>query len=1070
MEKKINSWMVFWCVLFLVGWHAPAKAAPPEGEAAAATSNEATPANEQAGAPERPMASDDGDADADADTDANAEDDGDEAAEAAALEEARKWWEWQRSFPASEPPPTAGIDARRQKAALLLRQSQAASRLKASGLRTANAAVTFSGTWSAEGPTGLEGGRAHQVVMDPANANVLYLATDGGGIWKSTDAGTTWTPIGDALPSLTIGTVAVDPNDSRKLYAGTGGGWSNGKTSNAAGVLKSIDGGQTWQAIAGPFLPPAVNFAGWVTSLSVDPGNSNVIVATGRYGFYRSSDAGLTWSTTLAATAQGGALVRSPSNPQLLYATMITKSAGYGYGQGGPFGAITTGSGGIGVYKSTDGGQSWALLPPPAAVPANFTNAIVAIDPAQPAVVYSVLMAFPGNIPYLFRSDDSGANWVSVATLSAQTTNPFASALAVDPVDSNTLLYGGVAAFRSTDHGATWSALAFQHADINDIRFTADGTQAWIASDGGVALLSNPKTATAMTNKSQTLGTITFYPGLATDPNNADRVFGGTQDTGGYRRNGPSSWTKVSACGDMGRFVIDPSTSNNVYGINTAGGFCAGGALILRSTDGGATFNAAVSGMTDGVNATFDPPLVLDPSHPATLYYGSNRVFRSTDAAQTWQAVSADLTQGTRPFQTGAGYHLGALAVAPGNSDIVYTGAEDGVISRTTNMSAGASATWTNVTTNQLPIRFITHLEVDPTNSSVVYAAFSAYNAVGVVPGHVFQSTDAGQNWADISGDLPDTPVLDLVVDPAVANTIYVATDASAYWTSNGGKNWQVLGQGLPNAVVSSINFHAASRLLRVSTYGRGTWSMAAPAAASLSLMTSPASLAFGSQALETTSGGRSVTITNNSRTQAMALTVTVDTGFTQTNNCGASLPPAQSCTVTVAFAPVVGGGATGNLTVSGGGATQAIALSGTGTVSATLSASSTALTTGSNTTLTWKGPAVSTCTGSGGVAGDGWNGARAASGTLAVTEATAGTYTYVISCSSGGQSGQAQVAVVFSAPASGGTGGGTGGGGTGGGSGSSGGGGGALGGGWLVALALLAARRASAGRRERVQ
>jgi uncharacterized repeat protein (TIGR01451 family) len=267
----------------------------------------------------------------------------------------------------------------------------------------------------------------------------------------------------------------------------------------------------------------------------------------------------------------------------------------------------------------------------------------------------------------------------------------------------------------------------------------------------------------------------------------------------------------VQQC-DGGWTAIDPSQPNNVYVV------CETGTVqILKSINGGGAFAPAQTGINGADRVAFIPPMVIDPTNPQNLYYGTYRIYQTTNGAASWTPISGDLTSGTNSPT------ISTIAVAPSDSNRVYIGTNDGRVQTTANATAGASAIWANIT-GTLPNRAVAQVVVEPNSASTAYAVMSGFTFGSDTQGHIFKTTNAGNTWTDISGNLPNIPADDLVVDPDVLNWLYVATDIGVYASTNGGASWTPFGTGLPRTVVSSLKLHRASRTLRAATMGRSAW------------------------------------------------------------------------------------------------------------------------------------------------------------------------------------------------------------------------------------------------------
>ena len=239
------------------------------------------------------------------------------------------------------------------------------------------------------------------------------------------------------------------------------------------------------------------------------------------------------------------------------------------------------------------------------------------------------------------------------------------------------------------------------------------------------------------------------------------------------------------------------------------------GMSLEKSTDGGNTFVGVLNGINTSDRVQWVPPLTMDPSNSQRLYFGTSRVYQTNNGASSWTAISGDLTPNS----------LTTIAVAPSDPNTVYAGSDDSRVSVTTSAGSGTGAIWTDRSAG-LPGRFISRIAVDAQSPATAYVAFSGFNVGGGLAGHVFKTTNAGANWSDISGDLPDTPVNDIVADPDIPNTLYIGTDVGVFFTSNGGVNWNALGSGFPRVAVFGLALHRPTRTLRAATHGRSMWDL----------------------------------------------------------------------------------------------------------------------------------------------------------------------------------------------------------------------------------------------------
>jgi photosystem II stability/assembly factor-like uncharacterized protein len=669
-------------------------------------------------------------------------------------------------------------------------------------------------------------GRVSALTVDPTISSVVYAGAADGGVWKTTDAGVHWTPLTDTQPSLAVGSIAIDPANHSTIYVGTGEENFSGDSYYGAGILKSVNGGTSWTQIKGPFVGPfAFDGGAHIGAIAVEPGNSSVILvavemfSSNPTGIYRTEDGGTTWTSVLPV-ASGTAVMFDPTNGNIAYAAL-----------GDIFGNANNG-----VYKSLDAGKTWAringtgsnMLPS-----VNVGRIALALAPSSPRTLYAGIQnTSTSNLLGFFKTIDGGAHWIKLVNTPDYCTPQcwYDQAVAVEPNNPNVVFVGGAfgggsaIVYRSTDGGSHWTNVTqgadglFLHADLHALAFSADSSTLYAGNDGGVWRASTP-TATPVpwTQLNNALAITQFYFSPSINPKDVTNSFGGTQDNGTQKYSGMLTWDDV-VCGDGGWTAMDPATPSNVYSV------CEGDALIRKSAGGGifGSWSDAISGINVNERREFFPPLTIDLLHPANLYFGSYRIYQTTNNADNWTPISGDLT--------GNGGTLTTISVAPTNSNTVYAGTSNSLVQVTTNALAGAGAVWKNRSTG-LPPRFITQVLVDPHSSTTAYVAFSGFSRFVDNLGHIFRTTDGGITWKDISGNLPNIPLNGIAVDPTLTNTYYVATDIGVFGTGNGGASWSALAAGLPRVTVLGLTLHNPSRTLRASTHGRSMWDIHVPIA-----------------------------------------------------------------------------------------------------------------------------------------------------------------------------------------------------------------------------------------------
>ncbi|TMQ19718.1 MAG: glycosyl hydrolase [Deltaproteobacteria bacterium] len=682
------------------------------------------------------------------------------------------------------------------------------------------------GTWELRGPVNV-GGRVADVIGDPANAATFYVGAASGGVWKTTDGGATFTQIFDGQGSQSIGALAIDPRNSNVLYVGTGEASPGGGsvTYPGDGVWKTTDGGATWQHLG---LDQTIA----IGRIVVDPRNPNnvFVAATGHLfsrnidrGVYRSQDGGATWTKVLFVSDIAGAVdvAIDPVDPSRVFAAtwerIRTPSA------------RTYGGPGSGLWRSTDGGTTWTRLagglPAPTTEPSRIG---VAIAPSSPTTVYTIFYRKSDQgLDGLFRSVDGGTTWTRqtvtnlAGIIGAQ--GFWSGRIFVHPTNPSEIWVDGVGLARSTNGGASFSSVAGLHAD-HHAQWFFPGNPATIlkGNDGGLYRSTNGGTSWTHFDN---LPISQFYT-VEAHPAEPFKIYGGLQDNGVKRTTTGSlnDWSNVIG-GDGFEVLVDPRSTQVIYAESQFG-------ALSRSTDGGATFRSATSGLSGRLG--WKTPLAIDPASTgtgltSTVYIGSHMLFKSTNSAGSWTAISGDLTNGNQGTGGVVFGTITTIAVSPTNRNTIYIGTDDGNVWVTRD----AGATYTRLDA-ALPDLWVTRVAVDPTSDAIAYATFSGFRVDQPLP-HVFRTTNFGATWTDISSDLPDAPVNEIVIDPAQSSTLYVGTDVGVFVTHDTGGTWAPLGTGMPDgSVVTDMKLLPGTPpTLLASTYGRSIYSIdlsAAPA------------------------------------------------------------------------------------------------------------------------------------------------------------------------------------------------------------------------------------------------
>lgn len=716
--------------------------------------------------------------------------------------------------------------------------------------------------WVQRGPDNVPG-RCRVLVIHPTKTNILWMATAGGGVWKSLDSGKNWSPKSDRLASIAVSALVLDPKNPDILYAGTGEGFYNIDAIQGAGIYKSIDGGETWN-----LLPSTKGFE-HVNRITIHPTDSKIMIAAvAPGGFFRTIDGGSTWTRTF-----------STEIPSCAYFVP--------YKPASVVGAHFDGSKMAAVY-STDGGVTWKTSTGGLASMPGFGRIEVMPAPKGDGIVYA--QADDG---FIYKSTDFGASYVKVSASGTETGQLwYDNGLWIDPTNANVVVALSISPWRSTDGGVNitrignWLGDANQpHADAHGF-FSDPGYNGttnkigYICTDGGVYRTDDILTASTTagwTPLGQTARTTQYYGVAAHGPTGL--IVGGTQDNGTLSLKPGSDTAFKTFGGDGGYCAIDSLDPKYVYGeyvfLN-----------IFRDTSGGDGVNDFItSGLTDANSrANFIAPFILDPNRPQVMLAGGASLWRCPDAkaaSYKWTAIKSAL---------GGGNYISAIAVAPGNSDIIYVANNGGQLFKTTNGKAD-SPTWTtiddNSAANPLPNRYITRILVDPSDNNKVYVSLGGFSEK-----NLWMTTNGGTSWVARTGTganiLPQAPIRAIARHPDNANTLYVGTEVGIFSSADGGLTWTTTNDAPANVSVEELVFASGSTSLVAATHGRGIWVLSKPSPLK-TLEIAPTSVAGGNTATATVTlsnaaplGGQVCTLKSSSTLATVPATLTIPGGATK--------------------------------------------------------------------------------------------------------------------------------------------------------------------------------------------
>jgi photosystem II stability/assembly factor-like uncharacterized protein len=687
--------------------------------------------------------------------------------------------------------------------------------------------------WRMIGP--FRAGRTRAVAGVPGRPGVFYMGAVNGGVWKTDDFGRTWRPIFDEQPTQSIGDIAVAPSDPDIVYVATGEGLRRPDLSVGDGIYKSTDAGATWTRL------DALRDGQQIPQLAIDPGNPDRVFAAvlghpygpnEERGVFRSTDGGRTWTKVLYRDANTGAydVAIDPSRPGIVYATLF-ESRLAPWEDGNHYGTFG------GVYKSTDGGDNWRRLTE--GLPANLLQANIAIARSRPKRLY---LTFSTTEPTeygtnkgmgFYRSDDRGEHWTKATDdpRSAMKIGGGDLPLAeVDPTDPDVVYSCGIVLGKSTDGGRTWSS--FKGAPGGD-----DYQNLWVDPDNPrIILLASDQGTSVTVNGGTTWSswynqpTAQLYHVITTNEW-PYKVCGGQQESGsvcitsrgndGYISN--RDWHPVNVI-EYGYVAPDPLDPSIIFG--------AGRNVVTRyDWKTGQTANITPIPVRGDYRTERTEPLVFSPIDKRTLYYATNVLFKSADHGRTWQTISPDLSHPNPGIPPGVGRlaeedkaaatHRGAIySVAPSFRKLttIWAGSDDGLVWITRD----AGRNWKNITPKDLgPWSKVTQIEASHYDDDTAYASVSGMRIDDLAP-RIYRTRDGGDSWMLIVAGLDRSPVNTVREDPERKGLLFAGTETAVWVSFDGGERWQPLQLNLPRTSMRDLWIH--ERDLVVGTHGRSFW------------------------------------------------------------------------------------------------------------------------------------------------------------------------------------------------------------------------------------------------------
>ena len=691
--------------------------------------------------------------------------------------------------------------------------------------------------WRSIGPANM-GGRTADVEGVPGDPNIVYVASASGGLWKTTNGGVSWKPIFERYGTISLGDIALAPGNPDVIWAGTGESNTRNSVSFGDGVYKSTDGGKTWQHMG-------LKDTEHISAIVINPQNSDIVYvgALGHAfapneerGVFMTTDGGKTWTKTLYIDKEHGVsdLEIDPTNPNILYAGMWSfERKAWTHRSGSEKG---------GVYKSIDGGRTWNKLTN--GLPKLLGRIGVRVAPSNTNVVYAIVESKEGT---LYRSDDRGETFKQVSKEARIVSRGFYyTTVRVDPNNENKVYAVASTLFVSIDGGKSFRSITGKtHIDYHALWIDPrNPKRMWQGQDGGIAVSYDSGDSWEYINNIP-LGQ--FYQIHADNRLPFYYVMGGLQDNGSW--SGPSrtrepagimndDWRMISF-GD-GFYTLNHPDDPEIYISESQGGSIVRTDFRTREQQ---EVNPWGRGSGDGpavgekYRFNWNAPIVNSPHDGKTLFFGGNVVFKSTDFGKTWEQISPDLTTNDPEKQKDAGgpvafenstaeYHttIISLAESPVQRGQIWAGTDDGNLQVTTD----GGKTWANVVRNVRGLganSAVSHVEPSRTNASVAYASFDRHMLDDFRP-YVFKTTDGGQRWSNITGNLPPTAYVQIVrEDPKNTNLLYAGTELGLFVSYNGGQNWTRLElKNLPHVAVHDIKIHSRDNDLILATHGRSIW------------------------------------------------------------------------------------------------------------------------------------------------------------------------------------------------------------------------------------------------------
>ena len=687
--------------------------------------------------------------------------------------------------------------------------------------------------WRSIGP--YRGGRVTAVAGVASQPFVYYLGATGGGLWKSIDGGVNWLPVSDGFFGTgSVGGIGISDSDPNVIYVGMGESPPRGNVSHGDGVYKSTDAGKTWKRVG-------LEDTRQIARVRVHPRNPDLVYVAAighifgpneQRGIFRSKDGGKSWEKILYRNDRTGAidLILDPTNPNILYAAFWeVRRTPYSFESGGA---------GSGLFKSTDGGDTWTELTRNEGLPKGIIGKVgLTVSPANPDRVWAIVEAEDGGV---FRSDDGGKRWTRVnGERNLRQRAWYYSRIYADPQNAESVYVLNTGFYRSNDGGKTFNAISVPHGDNHDLWIAPNDPQRMIESNDGGANVSvnggrtwtDEDQPTAQFYRVMVDNDFPYHIYGAQQDNSTVRIASRTDDAGISRQD----WFDVGG-GESGWVTPYPKDSEIVF----AGSY--GGLITRYDHHTGQLRNVSPwpeNPMGHGAadlkyRFQWNFPIIFSPHDPETMYAGANVLFKSNNQGQSWEVISPDLTRNDRSKQAATGgpitkdntsieYYCTIFTVieSPVKAGVIWTGSDDGLV----HVTRDGGKNWENVTPKNMPEWIqINSIEASPFDPATAYVAATMYKTDDFRP-YLYKTNDYGKTWKKIVSGIPETIFTRVIrEDPSERGLLYAGTETGMYVSFNDGESWQSLQLNLPIVPITDLIIHKGEKDLIAATQGRSFW------------------------------------------------------------------------------------------------------------------------------------------------------------------------------------------------------------------------------------------------------